>query len=44
MAKRRKLADQRRAARDREEMRKFITIVAVATIALMILMYFILAG
>lgn len=44
MAKRRKLTKQRQSTRDREEMKKFLTIVAIATILLMLLMYFILKG
>lgn len=35
------MTKQRRGTRDREEMRKFLTIVALATAALMVLMYFI---
>lgn len=44
MAKKLRGTRQRQGVRDREEMRKFLTIVAIATIALMLLMYFILAN
>lgn len=43
MAHRQKYTKQQRSTRDREEMRKFLTIVAIATLALMVLMYFIFA-
>lgn len=43
MAHRQKYTKQQRSTKDREEMRKFLTIVAIATLALMVLMYFIFA-
>lgn len=43
MASKPKITRQQKTLRDREEMRKFITIVAIATVLLMVLMYFIFA-
>lgn len=43
MASKPKVSRQRQnAPKDREEMRKFLTIVAIATLLLILLMYFIL--
>jgi hypothetical protein len=44
MARRQKITKQRQSARDNQELRKFLTIVAIATAALMVLMYLIFAG
>ncbi len=44
MASKHKFTRQRQTTKDREEMRKFLMIVAIATLALMVLMYFIFAG
>lgn len=44
MAHRPKYTRQQRSTKDREEMRKFLTIVVIATLALMVLMYFIFSG
>lgn len=44
MATKHRITRQRQGTKDREEMRKFLTIVVIATLALMLLMYFIFAG
>lgn len=44
MASKHKITRPRQGTKDREEMRKFLTIVVIATLALMVLMYFILAN
>jgi hypothetical protein len=45
MASKHKVTRHRQpSVKDREEMRKFLTIVAIATVLLMLLMYFIFAG
>jgi len=44
MATKQRFTKRRQSAKDREENRKFITILAVATVLLMLLMYFIFAG
>lgn len=45
MASKHKVTRQRQGSlKDKEEMRKFLTIVVIATALLMVLMYFILAG
>ena len=38
---RHKVSRQRQSPKDKEDMRKFLTIVVIATLALMLLMYFI---
>ncbi len=43
MATKQKVNKQQQVRRDREENRKFITIVAVATVLLMALLYFVFA-
>lgn len=43
MARRPKIRKQRQNVRDRQEMRKFLTIVAISTVVLMLLLYFIFA-
>ncbi len=44
MAKQKISRQRSSSVKDREEMRKFLTILVIATLALMILMYFIFAG
>lgn len=45
MASKNKVTRQRQGSfKDRDEMRKFLTIVVIATLLLMLLMYFILAS
>ena len=39
-----KISRQRKDAQSQEDLRKFLTIVVIATLALMLLMYFIFAG
>ena len=43
-SKHHKVPRRQRNLHDKEEMRKFLTIVVIATLALMLLMYFIFAG
>ena len=44
MAAKQKLTKQKISAKDREDNRKFLIVVAIATVALMLLMYFIFIG
>lgn len=44
MAKQKISRQRQSSVKDREEMRKFLTILVIATLALMLLMYFIFAG
>ena len=44
MAKQKISRQRQSSVKDREEMRKFITILVIATLVLMLLMYFIFAG
>lgn len=44
MAKQKISRQRHSTVKDREEMRKFLTILVLATLALMLLMYFIFAG
>lgn len=44
MAKQKISRQRSSSVKDREEMRKFLTILVIATLALMLLMYFIFAG
>ena len=43
MARKQRITKQRQSARDRQEMRKFLTIVVISTILLMLSLYFIFA-
>jgi hypothetical protein len=44
MATRHKNSKHHQQTKDREETRKFLTVLAVATVAFMLLMYFMFAG
>lgn len=43
MARKQRITKQRQSTRDRQEMRKFLTIVAISSVVLMLLLYFIFA-
>ncbi len=43
MARKQRITKHRQSSRDRQEMRKFLTIVAIASVVLMFLLYFIFA-